>query len=198
MKSFTTYTSYLKALEGQAGLAILPISVASALLLRGDRTVKDWITNGRLAGIKIEKDLYPLAAAVRASVEQRKNEVKALYERLVSHVIKDGSILFYSDLMEEFGYDHRGSADRNHFGYLLGECSTISREKMEEEGFSDEGYFISSFVWRKPQRSKDPHDIGEGYWGLVRSLTGEEIPGNERRGYVEKHMEKCVKFYRRK
>lgn len=198
MKTFASYTGYLKALEGQPGLAILPLSAASSLLLRGDRTVKDWITNGRLGGIKVEKDLYPLASAVLAHVNQRENEVKALYERLVSHVIKDGSILFYSDLMEEFGYDHRGSADRNHFGYLLGDCSRISQEKMEEEGFSDEGYFISSFVWRKPQRGKDPHDIGEGYWGLVYNITGEEIPGDDRQAYVEKHMKKCIKFYRKK
>lgn len=198
MKTFTSYRSYLKALMGQEGLAILPLPAASELLLRGDRTVKNWIMTGRLPGIKIENQLYPLASAVMAQVSQREKEVDALYKRLVSHVVTDGSILFYSELMEEFGYDHRPSADRNHFGYLLGDCSRISKEKMEEEGFADEGYFISSFVWRKPKKGQEPRDIGEGFWGLVYSLTGEDVPEQNRQAYIEQHMKKCLEFYRKK
>jgi hypothetical protein len=198
MRVFTSYSSYLKALEGQERLAILPLAPASELVLRGERTVKNWIMSGQLAGVKIEDQIYPLASAVLAHVSQREKEVDTLYKRLVTHVTEDGSILFYSDLMEEFGYSHRIPADRKHFGFLLGDCSRISKKRMEGDGFADDGYFISSFVWLKPQRGQEPKDIGEGYWDLVSSVTGETISDQQRQAYVKLHMKKCIKFYRRK
>lgn len=80
MKTFNCDMSYLKELKKKKKLAILPLSAASKLLLRKEGTVKGWITTGRLAGVKIENDVYPLASAVHARVAQRDKEVKALYK----------------------------------------------------------------------------------------------------------------------
>lgn len=189
---------YLNALKAQSGLAILPLSIAATLLYRGDRTIKTWLANGKLAGIRIDDDVYPLASSVLALVNEREAEVDALYKRLTAHAVLGGGILYYSDEMAVFGYDSKLSHDRAHFGYLLGDCSRISAEEMREAGLGKDGFFISSFVWRKPAKGKEPSDIGEGFWNLVESLTGKLIPENERQAFIEHHMKKCVKFYQSK
>lgn len=195
METFDSYELYLEAMPDRPELAILPIGVASEIFSRQDRTIKAWIMDGRLNGIRIGASIYPLANSISAKIKHEKNEVKKLYNRLIDHVVNNDGVLYYSVIMDEFGYSHRNHAEMLRFGFLLGDASRESRKEMLEDGM-EEGYFISSCVWRKPAAGKLPSEIGEGFWGLVESELGEVIPTGKKEKFVRKHMKKCQKYFR--
>lgn len=182
MKTFDDFTTYLNELQKKPKLAIIPIPAAAKVMNRTSRTIKNWIRDGKLKGISIAGENFVRASALHQIVKDREAVVLAVKNRLIEMLNEGKDRVYYADIMEEFKYNYRHSSARDEFGWILGAASRLSHNEM--------GALLSSMV-----RRKDTGFVGYGYWDLVKDLGYEEPSDDDAEKFVEKHINKCKKYY---
>lgn len=196
MKTFKNYTAYLKSLDKKPDLAIIPVSAAAEVARVTPHTIKNWLRDRKVKGVKVGSDTFVRAKSIyKLTTESRKRHKKVarlVKARLIELLIEGETHVFYGDIMSEFGYNVRLSSDRAEFGIISGRVSYLSIREMEDTLGKGKGALLSSMIWRK-----DTDFVGDGYWGLFEGydLNIEEPSESEAESFVHNQIELCRQFY---
>ncbi|MFZ7090820.1 hypothetical protein [Primorskyibacter sp. 2E233] len=158
-KEFDDTAAWLKALTKGLPVAIMPNSLAAEVLGESSNAISKKVKKGDVAVISIGKNRYISADYVHDLVDKGIQR-KALIIKGLERVARNGSTIFYGELMEMADMNWKSPPDRAKIGAILGK---ISRESYEEDGI-----LLSSLVHRK---GPEPTSPGPGYITLIEGMS---------------------------
>lgn len=175
---------YSQAQARDKALAMIPISMAAALLEVEVSTVQGYVRRGVLPEIVVghEREWVGVPAdrvrAMRLQKLQKVRRLVELAEPILCDAAEKGVLVEYgSGLMEPLGLDHTHSRDRDLIGRVLGDISTKTYYK--------EGRLLSVLAVRK-----DTGMPNDQFFGLAKELGA--MPGAMQNGRFFLREKKAV------
>jgi hypothetical protein len=180
MSSFQNAQDYLRALQHNSDLAIIPLQVAADSRDVSRAAIDRMLRIGQLTEIKIGKTRFVKASGLTALVKEREAQVRKVRTYL-EKVAKQQEKVFYEPVMNILGLDRLVPANRTAIGSILGEIS--------EQTFAENKILLSVIVHRKSAGETHP---GDGFIELARAMG---LHWKDEREFVSREVKKVWQFY---
>jgi hypothetical protein len=149
---------YVRALESDPTLAIVPFQVAADAWDVSRATIDGMVRNDRLEGVRIAKTRYVRASSLNGLISAWLGQVAQVTKSIEKHARKR-EVVFYEPLMTPLGLKTTVPADRKRIGAILG---AIAKESFDEHGF-----LLTAIVHRNAAGKTHP---GPGFVKIAREL----------------------------
>jgi hypothetical protein len=120
---FDAASDYMRALESDSTLAIVPFQLAADAWGVSRAAIDGMAGDGRLAAVRISGTRYVRASSLTALMSGWDDEVARVRKAVEKHA-RNGEVVIYEPLMTPLGMKTTVPADRKRIGAVLGEIST--------------------------------------------------------------------------
>lgn len=187
MLEFDSVEEYARAFAKGKAPAILTGAMAAEVFNLAAATINNRVKRGMLEGVRISGTNYVSLSSLNEVLAEDDNAMRIVRAYLEQQARQGNMPVNYAPAMELIGLDHKLSADRMRFGYLLGR---ISRQTYDAHGL-----LLSVMVQKKGTTM--PSD--QGFFGLVDDLGLEYKNTPEgKQAFVAAEMKKLQKHLRKR
>jgi hypothetical protein len=189
--TFETASKYLKALEHDPSLAILPLQMVADHRGVTRAAIDRMVRIGQLEEIRIEKTRYVRASSLLAIRHEFERKVAVVRSYLEKAARQGETCVFYEPVMSLVGLSPGVPADRSAIGAILGRVSEITWALPKKDR-----HLLSVIVHRKTPGITRP---GPGFLALAEYLhENEGLPSwKDEDDLIERETRRVLGFYGR-